>query len=535
MSELRRRLGPELNPSVSLRTLVRDTSLGLEVAGRTDLTDRRVTWVYISELPFPGPWLEGGELVATMGQWLRSGRVTASEYIVNIVAAGAGALVFSCGPSVPNLTIFPEIPPEVLDAADSHGLPLLGMKPETTFLSVSKTVAYLVATDGLAQVTSVLDANELLIKDAAGSGGVGGVCQRLGLVLDAWVVVLSPQGDQQGAYSEMPLPDIGCLFEEIRELQRPRGPSVLPLVGGLQPVVAYLLRHGSRLQGYLLLGRPTPPTALERRYINTAVALLTLLLRGWEHAADLETRLRSRYTQELLNGDLRSAARMAELMGTSMPSGPLYVLASQSKLPAGDERRDSWRALVDSLGPWLVAADDENEMALADARGIDMTACLQPVLRDLADRAVGLAGPVAADKLDAARRTARAALDRAKRTGSSLVDVREMRSGSLLELLHERQAAQFASDVLGPLLETRGDLIVTLKTWLAHHGQWDPTAVDLGIHRHTLRNRIDRVEQILQVHLDSAAQRMELWAALELLDRQADNSSRERGEGWPNP
>jgi PucR family transcriptional regulator, purine catabolism regulatory protein len=544
LSELRGRLGPDLNAAVSLRTLVRDTSLGLEVVGRTDITDRHVTWVYISELPFPGAWLDGGELVATMGQWLRGGRVTASDYVADIVAAGAGALIFSSGPELADITIFHEvpayreIPAAVIEAADAHGLPLLGMAPETTFLSVSKTVAYLAATAGLGQVTAALEAHELLMREGIGRDGIAGLCERLGVVLDAWTVVLGPHGEQLGSYSQSQLPRITPLFEEIRALQRPMGPNVLPLIGGLQPVVAYTLRHGPRIHGYLLVGRSRPPTGLERRFINTAVTLLILLLHGRQGAADLNARLRNRYAQELLNGNLQSAAQLAELMDTALPTRPLYVLAADSRLPAGEERQESWRALMDSLGSSLVAADAENEMAVVDARGIDIEACLHTALDELTDRAVGLAGPVTPDKLEAARRTSRAALDRANRTGNSLVDERELRSGGLLELLHERQAAHFAMDVLGPLLEaqgtTRGDLVVTLRTWLAHHGQWDPAAAELGIHRHTLRNRIDRTARILQADLDSVAQRMELWAALELLDRQPDSSSSQPGAAWPN-
>ena len=523
MGEVGQRGGADLAPSVGLRTLVRDTSLGLEVIGRSDITDRRVTWVYISELSFPGPWLDGGELVATMGQWLRGGQVTADEYVSNIVAAGAGALVFSSGPSTPGLVIFPEVPSEVIRAADTYGLPLLGMAPETTFLAVSKAVAYLAATDSLALASAVLDANELLARESVGIDGIARVCQRLSTVLDTWSVVLGPRGDRLGAYSQTRLPPIRSLLDEIRALQRPDGPTVLPLIGQAGPAIAYLLRQGRRTRGYLLLGRSGTTTALERRVINMAVTLLTLMLSSSPETSDLDIRLRNRYAQDLLDGNLRAAEHLAELIGTTVPSGPLYVAASQSRYPPGDARQESWRLLVDALGSSLVASDAYNELAIVDSTGMDVPASLHPVLAELGDRTVGLAGPAARDKLDMAKRAALLALAQANRTGVSLVDAREMQSGRLLELLPEGQASHFARDLLGPLLDARatarGDLLLTLRTWLAHHGQWDPAAAELGIHRHTLRNRIDRVERILQMPLDSATCRMELWAALELLDR----------------
>ncbi|MFJ5990061.1 PucR family transcriptional regulator [Lentzea sp. NPDC092896] len=69
----------------------------------------------------------------------------------------------------------------------------------------------------------------------------------------------------------------------------------------------------------------------------------------------------------------------------------------------------------------------------------------------------------------------------------------------------------FADALLRPLdAETRE----TLRVWLTHHGAWDPAAAELGVHRHTLRNRVRRAEQALGRSLDSPGLRAELWLAL---------------------
>ncbi|MDX8054172.1 PucR family transcriptional regulator [Lentzea sp. BCCO 10_0798] len=69
----------------------------------------------------------------------------------------------------------------------------------------------------------------------------------------------------------------------------------------------------------------------------------------------------------------------------------------------------------------------------------------------------------------------------------------------------------FADALLKPLdAETRA----TLRVWLAHHGAWDPAATELGVHRHTLRNRVRKAEQALNRSLDSPGLRAELWLAL---------------------
>ena len=65
-----------------------------------------------------------------------------------------------------------------------------------------------------------------------------------------------------------------------------------------------------------------------------------------------------------------------------------------------------------------------------------------------------------------------------------------------------------AADRAGP-----GDLVESLRIWLAAHGQWEPAAARLGVHRHTLRKRIRRAEELLGRDLDSPGVRAELWLA----------------------
>jgi purine catabolism regulator len=69
----------------------------------------------------------------------------------------------------------------------------------------------------------------------------------------------------------------------------------------------------------------------------------------------------------------------------------------------------------------------------------------------------------------------------------------------------------FADALLRPLDQEARE---TLKVWLAHHGAWDPAATALGVHRHTMKNRVGKAEQALQRSLDSPGLRAELWLAL---------------------
>lgn len=92
-------------------------------------------------------------------------------------------------------------------------------------------------------------------------------------------------------------------------------------------------------------------------------------------------------------------------------------------------------------------------------------------------------------------------------------------SNALLELLLATpEGASSSHAVLGPLslhsphcdLEARE----TLRVFLAQHGQRGAAAEALGIHRNTLRARMERIEALLGVSLESADDRAQLWLAL---------------------
>ncbi len=58
------------------------------------------------------------------------------------------------------------------------------------------------------------------------------------------------------------------------------------------------------------------------------------------------------------------------------------------------------------------------------------------------------------------------------------------------------------------------ELIPTLAAFLARNGQMEAAAAQLAVHRHTMRNRMRRISQLLGDDLESADTRAQLWLAL---------------------
>jgi purine catabolism regulator len=76
--------------------------------------------------------------------------------------------------------------------------------------------------------------------------------------------------------------------------------------------------------------------------------------------------------------------------------------------------------------------------------------------------------------------------------------------------------------LLGPLLDydrrQHGDLLASLRAFLEHNGNWESAARAMAVHRHTLRYRIRRVADLTGRDLESAADRVEFWLAMQAAD-----------------
>jgi purine catabolism regulator len=88
----------------------------------------------------------------------------------------------------------------------------------------------------------------------------------------------------------------------------------------------------------------------------------------------------------------------------------------------------------------------------------------------------------------------------------------------LLSLQDDDALASYCRRVLGPIEEEDGgygdELVRSLDAFIEHNGHWEKAAAELYCHRHTLRYRIRRIEQLTGRDLGSARDRIEFWLAL---------------------
>ena len=382
------------------------------------------------------------------------------------------------------------------------------MPRATPFIAISRAVSRALAADEYAAVTQTFTAQQELTKAALSAAGPARLLRLLARQVDAWVVLLDPAGAPIAVHPDTARRRLPAVAAEVLRLRGHRGPvgsgfTVDEDTVSLQPVGA-----DARRRAYLAVGKPGPLSAADRHLVNAAVMLLTLGLEQGPPVSDQVAALRAGVLELALHGSFDRARSIARQAGSPIPDGPLAVLVGRAGAgPLPD---------IPELHGAFVAIDGSCVTVIAPA-GSASTAADALVA---AGFAAGVSDAVPAAELAQAHRQAARACDAAARAGGTVQRFSDLASGGLTALLEPAQAGAFADSLLRPLLEHdrtgRGDLVVSLRTWLAHHGQWDPSAAALGVHRHTVRNRIRTAGRLLDADLDSASVRSELWLALEI-------------------
>ena len=103
--------------------------------------------------------------------------------------------------------------------------------------------------------------------------------------------------------------------------------------------------------------------------------------------------------------------------------------------------------------------------------------------------------------------------------GPRVGSYRDLGSFQLLLSLQDDEALRlFCDSILGPIEASEGhyggELMRSLEAFIEENGQWERAARRLYCHRHTLRYRIRRVEELTGRNLSSARDRIEFWLAL---------------------
>jgi purine catabolism regulator len=556
----------------TLASLVHHSALKLTVRAGKDRLDVPVRWAHVSELADPVPYMEGGELLLITALKLDAEDPEAMRrYVKRLVDAGVVGLGFAVG------VTYEEIPEALVDAAEQEGLPLLEVPRRTPFLAISKAVSAAIAAEQYRAVTAGFAAQRELTRQTL-TAGPEGLLAALASQVDGWAALYDASGAVVATAPEWAGRRAARLTADVERLRERPAPASSVVGGPEHEdrVELHSLGTGRRPRAALAVGTAAALGTAERYAVHSAIALLTLTTERSRSLHAAEQRVGAAVLRMLLAGEPDHARAVAGDLYGGLLDAPFRMIVAESAsatsaarvqpaghapvpltkstaatLAAADTHGDPLDALADVLESAaarsgetvLVVPDGERLVALAADGGAAVTACGEyaaaleaartgETVREEgtgADRAggaradgdelvVGLSAPAGPIAAAAAYKQAEQALSVARRRGRVCVEHEQMAAGSVLPLLADDAVKAFADGLLRPLYEHdaqgRGDLVASLRAWLSRHGQWDAAAADLGVHRHTLRYRMRRVEEILGRSLDDPDARMELWLAL---------------------
>lgn len=491
---------------VTLADLAADPALHVTAHGDADALGRSVSWVHTSELDDPTPFLEGGELLLTTGLGLHDEPEGCRGFVVRLRRAGVAGLGFGVGLS------HARIPSALLDAAREEGLGLLEVPREIPFIAISKAVSREIAAEEYAELQRTADAQRELARAASRADGPAALVDRLAALVGAWVALLDDAGELLCASPRTPEQIHHTLEPQLDTLRSKSGAAATGASLAGQDVTLQTL--GTQPRGFLAVGHDESLGRTQQHVVNTAASLLTLALEQRHVLVTARRRLRSGALELLMRGELLLARQPWQELGSELPSAPVQVAVLR-----GD---DTVQVMLDELEPaarrisqppFLAEyAGDVVALATADSAGVEWLTGLResPVVA-----AVGISLPC---ELAGVTDGYRQAVEAVRLAGPEVQSFADLGGSGLLRLLPAEDARSFAESLLGPLIAhdrvSRGDLLGSVREWLSQHGQWDPAANALGIHRHTLRNRIRKAEELLGRSLDSPGLRAELWVAL---------------------
>jgi PucR family transcriptional regulator, purine catabolism regulatory protein len=526
---------------VTVRDLLADLD-GVRLLTGEPAVDVPVRWVHITELKDPTPWLSGGELLLTTGMQLNT-PARQREFVDRLADHRLAGLGFGIGFG------HREVPPALVEAARDRDFPVFEIPYETPFIAVTEAAFTQLVNEQYAVLRRALAAHERLERVVLAEQGLEAVAGALATLIGGAVLVCDARGEPLAVHAFRRALEDGLVAALSAELEARRS--------GDAPARPFLPVHAELADRALALpvspdggqarraGPPTPTAWLvaikdtgplsdfDRLTLHQAVTIVALELLRERVAGDTERRLAGDVLAGIVSGELTGPelGRRLAPFGLEGEVAAIVVPRPAGTRPArARELEDALAAVLreEAVGS-LVASTEGLTCALIDAAH----AAPEPLAEAAARRlrtTVGLGrpvdGPLARRSFHEARCAVEAlgfatpaSADGGGAPAPRVATYKDLGSFQLLLSLQDEESLRlFCDSILGPIEagdgHYGGELMRSLEAFIEENGQWERAAKRLYCHRHTLRYRIRRVEELTGRSLSSARDRIEFWLAL---------------------
>lgn len=513
------------NPSLRLRLVVG----GDDEAAEGHAFDQEFEWLHATDLIDPTPFLGPAEVILTLG-WqfpvtnpantsVPEMRVSPAQldrmyddYAALVAAHGVIGIGFGSD------MLHSGVPHQLARACIRHGLILFDVPYEISFMDLLQEAARVLQRDQTERYTRSLRAQKAIANAATRRDGLTATLRETARQLGCGVALYDPVGHP---VTLIEAPDGPRLHESdltpivhraLQDEQRFRSAQVTPEV----EAVLQLLGEPGRPSGMLVLTLSRGFDDVSRNVLSSVLALVSVSLEQNQALTALHATLRQALLQLLLSGSISVTRHIVESVWGPLPGTPLVTFIGIPQNFDIDRTISALETMIPEEGRPLFFARYRSDVAILvhEKDAEDVTRRLAPfglVLgRSRCDRWDGLELA-----LEESKKAAEFGLRRGDAGVTAFPDI--WRDG-VSDLIDASDAAHVARRVLGPVSthdQMHGtELLRSLRIWLSHHGRQLPAARELGVHRHTLVNRLDQIADLTACDLEDFQVRADLALAL---------------------
>ncbi len=503
---------------------------GTVLAGGAGLS-RRLRWVHVVDHNDVEGALIGGELVLTSGVTLGHDHGLQRAIFPMMQRLEIAALVIALGPYMER------VPQQMLDAAERHGIPIVALPWDVNFRDVTHALLTRLVQSHYAFLESAERLNRDLLNIVMRRGGLGAVCARLGAQVGRGTAIADPAFQllarheasaavsraagllAGGALSAAAISAVPTLHGPVLRTQELRGPGG-HVLGTATPILA-----ASRLIGWLLVESASgnPPSPFDTLVAEAAAMVAGLLMAQTEEVTRASQRRSEDLLLDTLYGTVALTAEAAAELGLDADAVCLVVLAVIEGGPADAApsiasvlmTRQGLTGRLAQRGSQLVGVVQGARLA---EFGVALGRALQRA--DMVPRVALSRTLPQASMMQLGYREATETLRLARVMFPDRVVVNGEETAALGLFLRGAAAAATPGAAFPAITRLRrgergasaggpGALVETLGCFLEHDGNISAAARALGIHRHTLLYRLERIGERLGHALDGPT-RLEL-------------------------
>lgn len=383
--------------------------------------------------------------------------------------------------------------------------------------------AYAELEEHLATVERAAALHEQLTSAVAAGGGISDVIATLAAALERPVVVLDAELRHLSGRPDAPSPPTGPTVSDAVVRSRETGRCIDVTVDGTTWTVVALVGTDTVLGAIAASAGGGTFDAAERRMLERAAHIAALVSLKRDAVATADADRRSRILTDLLAGiETGDADPAGELDALGGPIRCVAVLALPDRGSATTLHRVA--ALVADRGLFVVRGSTLVVAWVGDD-GADRTERLRDALEALSRRSlVAVVAPVPAPTADLARIVQRAehALELLPSLGIEGGTVPADAYAPYLGMFSTdpSAASQFVDELLGPVIRwdqrRRTELVATLAVYFANGENGGAAARALQIHKNTVQQRLERIQDLVTGEWADPEFRFRLHAAVRL-------------------